>query len=225
MSPSALVQRLKELGIEWFAITDHNTMANCPAYGAVAKRNGLYFSWGVEIQTIEEIHLLAYFDDEEAALRFDTELYASLLPLDNDPDFFGDQVIIDENENIIKVEPKALINSSVWDLATAVEKVEEYSGFAIPAHIDAEVNSILSQLGFLPAYPVFELLGITAKLDLPGFLAANPQYREKSFIRASDAHYLSDLRHDICTIWVKEPTIRELRLASGGQDGRSIDCK
>jgi predicted metal-dependent phosphoesterase TrpH len=77
MSPSALVNRLQELGIEWFAITDHNSMANCPAYQAVALKAGLAFSWGVEIQTMEEIHLLAYFDDPAQAQAFDQELYNS----------------------------------------------------------------------------------------------------------------------------------------------------
>jgi len=174
MAPSAVVDKLKKHGIQWFAITDHNSMANCPAYDAVARKAGLLFTWGVEIQTMEEIHLLAYFDDSDKAQAFDAELYASLLPIANDPDFFGDQVIIDENENILKVEPRALINSSTWDLETAVQMISAFDGIAVPAHIDAQVNSILSQLGFLPETPVFPLLGITAKLDLREYLAQNP---------------------------------------------------
>ena len=108
MSPADLISRLKEYKIEWFAITDHNSMANCPAYAAVAAKAGMAFSWGVEIQTSEEIHLLAYFDDHQKAQVFDNELYSSMLPLPNDPDFFGDQVVIDENENILRVEQLAL---------------------------------------------------------------------------------------------------------------------
>lgn len=222
MSPSAVVTRLQELGVQWFAITDHNSMGNCPAYEVVARKAGLHFSWGVEIQTMEEIHLLAYFDDPSQAQAFDQELYRSLLPLNNDPDFFGDQVIIDENENILRVEPKALINSSVWDLTTATEQVCAFGGLAVPAHIDAEVNSIISQLGFLPPSPNFELLGITAKLNLPKYLDQHPELADKAFIRASDAHYLGDLGRGSCTMRVQEPTAQEILRAARKMDGRYI---
>jgi hypothetical protein len=223
MSPHALVARLQDIGIEWFAITDHNSMANCPAYEAVAHKAGLYFTWGVEIQTLEEIHLLAYFDDHAQAKAFDKELYRSLMPIDNDPDYFGDQVIIDENENILRVEPRALINSSTWDLATATEHLAAFGGLAVPAHIDADVNSVLSQLGFLPAQPEFDLLGITARLDLASFLESHPELSQKAFIRASDAHYLCDLGHGFCMIHVQEATTHEILLAASQAGGRYID--
>ncbi|MCK9177395.1 MAG: phosphoesterase [Candidatus Cloacimonetes bacterium] len=223
MSPSAVVARLQELGIQWFAITDHNSMGNCAVYEAVARKAGLFFSWGVEIQTMEEIHLLAYFDDSDQAQAFDQELYRSLLPIDNDPEFFGDQVIIDENENILRVEPRALINSSVWDLGTAAEQVCAFGGLAVPAHIDADVNSIISQLGFLPPSPNFELLGITAKLNLPEYLDQHPELADKAFIRASDAHYLTDLGHGSCIMKVQEATAQEILLAARKLDGRYIE--
>ncbi len=223
MAPGAVVERLKSFGIQWFAITDHNSMANCPAYEAVARKAGLLFTWGVEIQSMEEIHLLAYFDDSEKAQAFDAELYTSLLPIANDPDFFGDQVIIDENENILKVEPRALINSSTWDLETTAQMISAFDGFTVPAHIDAPVNSILSQLGFLPEAPVFPLLGITAKLNLSEYLAQNQLLKDKQFLRASDAHYLSDLGCGYCTVHAAEASAHELMLAALRDGGRHID--
>ncbi|HCM14623.1 MAG: PHP domain-containing protein [Candidatus Cloacimonadales bacterium] len=225
MSPSALVARLKELQIEWFAITDHNSMANCAAYEAVARKAGLSFSWGVEIQSMEEIHLLAYFDDSERAMAFDAELYKSLLPIDNDPEYFGDQVIIDENENILRVESRALINSSTWDLASATEQVLAFGGLPVPAHVDAEVNSIISQLGFLPAYPEFELLGISAAMDLESFISRHPEMAKKAFLRASDAHYLADLKPGLCTVYAQQGSVCELLAAARKNDGRYIEHK
>ena len=38
MSPNSIMQRLKQFGIQWLAITDHNSMANCPAYQKVAEK-------------------------------------------------------------------------------------------------------------------------------------------------------------------------------------------
>ncbi|OQC72452.1 MAG: hypothetical protein BWX46_00316 [Candidatus Cloacimonetes bacterium ADurb.Bin003] len=172
---------------------------------------------------MEEIHLLAYFDDSSSAEKFNTELYESLFPLDNDPDFFGDQVIIDENENILRVEPRALINSSEWNLNTVVEKVQAYNGLVVPAHIDSSVNSILSQLGFMPEVPQFQLFGISACLDVKSWVQDNPYFKDKVFLRASDAHYLNDIGKGYSIITVEKPSVQELFLAAKGCGRRKIE--
>lgn len=223
MSPRDVVARLKSLDIDWMAITDHNSLANCPAYAAVARKAGIFFTWGVEIQTAEEIHLLAYFDDPAKAQAFDRELYNSLLPLPNDPDFFGDQVIIDENEGILGMEPKALMNSSLWDLSTTVKTARAFMGYCVPAHIDAGANSVLSQLGFLPPEPVFDLFGITANLDSASFLKQHPELNGKAFLRASDAHYLSDLGSGCTRLYLEAPSAAELALAAQRRDHRLLE--
>ncbi|MDY0150916.1 MAG: PHP domain-containing protein [Candidatus Cloacimonas sp.] len=222
MSPLALMKRLKECSVEWLAITDHNSMANCPAYEKVAKREGLFFSWGVEIQSAEEIHVLAYFDDSAAAQAFDAELHSSLFPLENDADFFGDQVIIDENENILRVEQTALINSSSWDLSMVVDRVQAFGGLAVPAHVDASVNSILSQLGFMPEEPEFALFGITARLDVCAWLSEQPYFAAKSLLRASDAHYLADIGSGYSELYLKSACVAELQKAATLTAGRFI---
>jgi len=198
-------------------------MANCATYASVAKQAGLAFSWGVELQTSEEIHLLVYFDDPEAAQAFDAELYASLLPLENDPDFFGDQVVIDENEQILRMENRALINSTLWDLTDACETARSYGGFVVPAHVDAGTNSILSQLGMMPEEPVFDAFGITAGLDTAKFVSRNPWFQGKSLLRSSDAHYLADLGTGIARVYCQEPTVKELQLACKSLDNRRIE--
>ncbi|MCB5246227.1 MAG: PHP domain-containing protein [Candidatus Cloacimonadaceae bacterium] len=222
MSPQNLITQVKKKGIDWMALTDHNSLANCPAYATVAEREGVYFTWGVEVQTSEEIHLLIYFDSSEKGKKFGELLYNSLLPIDNNPDFFGDQVIIDENENILQMEPKALINSSIWNLNTTVETAMKYGGFCVPAHIDAEVNSIISQLGFIPDNPEFNLFSITARANTELLISRYPSLKGKSFLRASDAHYLSDVGSGTSKILVKEPSAYELAQAALKAEGRKI---
>lgn len=222
MAPLALMQRAAECGIQWLAITDHNSMANCPAYAEAAKRAGIYFTWGVEIQSSEEIHILAYFDSPDNAQAFDIELYNSLLPINNDPDYFGDQVVIDENENIIRMEQRALINSSLWDISQVAERISAYGGYAVPAHIDASVNSIISQLGFMPAEPAFEVFGITAGLKVPDWISQQPYFANRSLLRASDAHYLTDLGSGYSMLLLEKPCVAELKKAALRQEGREI---
>jgi len=222
MSPASLIRRIKELNIEWIAITDHNSLANCPAYAEVAEKNGIAFTYGVEIQTTEEIHLLAYFDDREKAMQFDKLLYEALPAIENDADFFGDQVVIDAEENIMRIEQKALSNSVIWSLEETVEYIAAYSGVPVPAHVDAAVNSILGQLGFLPAYPEFPLLGITSGLILDEFLKQHPDLSGHAFLRASDAHYLTDLGCGNSRITVIEPVASELMMAARKIENRII---
>lgn len=223
MSPRELVKRIKSLKIEWIAITDHNSMANCDAYEKVALDAGLSFTWGVEIQTAEEVHLLAYFDDPDAARCFDRQLYQSLLPVHNDSAFFGDQAVIDADENILRFEEKALINSSVWDIETCFNEVSAYGGICYPAHVDAPANSILSQLGFVPEMPVFEMYGITAGLDVSSFIDLHPYFRGKALIRSSDAHYLDDLGSGVSHFYIDQPSCREMLLAARGEAERKIE--
>jgi PHP family Zn ribbon phosphoesterase len=222
MSPSSLIKRIAELNIEWIAITDHNSLANCPAYAEVAEQRGIAFTYGVEIQTAEEIHLLAYFDDRAAAMKFDRLLYSALPAIENDADFFGDQVVIDAAENIIRIETKALSNSVMWSLEETVEQVSAYAGICVPAHVDAAVNSILGQLGFLPAFSEFPLLGITSGLILDDYLKQHPDLAGHAFLRASDAHYLSDLGCGSSRITVNAPTAAELMMAARKLDNRMI---
>ena len=213
MSARNVMKTAKEKGISLVAITDHNSMANCAVYEKVATHYGLKFFWGVEIQTMEEIHVITLFEDQLTALKFDGELYESLLPIDNNPEFFGDQVVIDEEENIVRFEKRALINSSQWSLDELVRRLEVLNCFYYPAHIDAESYSIIGQLGFIPPEYHFPALGITSVCDLDRFIKTHPELASYSFIRSSDAHYLDDIGKGFTEYYLEEPSLKEVRLA------------
>lgn len=61
-SPSQIVERAKELGIELLSITDHDTIAGLAEASKRADELGLHFIQGIEIscQDVEEIHILGY---------------------------------------------------------------------------------------------------------------------------------------------------------------------
>jgi PHP family Zn ribbon phosphoesterase len=225
MSPRNLISRAKEVGLDIIAITDHNSMANCEVYQNEAHKNGIVCFWGVEIQTSEEIHIVALFESAEKAKAFDIELYESLLPIKNNPDFFGDQVVIDGEENIVRFEPKALINSSIWTLDEVIAKLEGYECLYYPAHIDAETYSIIGQLGFIPSNINFSTLGITAKCDLDQFLVNYPYLKGFSFNRSSDAHYLEEIGSGCTEYFLESPTIKDIRLACQKKSQINNDIK
>jgi len=225
MSPQTVMKKANEKELDLIAITDHNSMLNCTTYEQVAKQYGLNFLCGMEIQTAEEIHLVTLFDDFETGKEFGELIYISLLPVANDPEHFGDQVIIDEKNNIIKFEEKALINSSILPLDEIVKLANSYNAFVFPAHVDAESFSIISQLGLIPDYLEFDACGITAKGNRKDILAKFPQLKEYQLIRNSDAHYPDDIGSGATLFYLDVPTISELKKACRFEHGRKISIK
>jgi hypothetical protein len=225
MSPRSVMRVAKEKGLSLIAITDHNSMANCSEYAKVAAEFGLDFLYGVEVQTSEEIHVVALFDDSQQALRFDEDLYSSLLPVDNDPDFFGDQVVVDSEENIVRFEKRALINSSIWNFDETIKRINQAGGFAFPAHVDAITYSAIAQLGFIPVNMDIVAVGITAKAE-PHVVRYNfSQLMNYSLIQNSDAHYLKDIGSGYTDFYLEKPTVAELKLACQNKKGRKIKNK
>ena len=213
MSPREVAARAKKAGLDLIAITDHNSMANCQVYGEEALRWGLDFLYGVEIQSAEEIHIIALFDDTDRALAFDKLLYQSLLPIDNDPEFFGDQVVIDEKEMIIRFEDLALINSSTWTFEEVFDQVTEHGGFAFPAHVDAHTFSVIGQLGFIPPHPQCKGVEITARANSDELQERYDFLQNYTLLRNSDAHYLTEIGKAFTNFFIKAPTVEEISKA------------
>ena len=225
MSPQMVIRRACERNLDLIAITDHNSMANCGAYKKVAEKAGIHFLVGMEVQTTEEIHLITLFDNCETASAFGDLIYGSLLPISNDPDFFGDQVVVDAEANIVRIEEKALINSSMLTLEEIVDKANEFGAFVFPAHVDANSFSIIGQLGMIPDGLKVDACGITAKGDARKLIKQYPQLADFALIRNSDAHYPDDIGSGYTEFYLDQPTIAELKKACRNELGRKVYLK
>jgi len=126
MSPNAIVQRALSLSLDAIAVTDHNSVQNSFYAAEAGKRHGLYFFYGLEAQTAEEAHVLCLFEDRHRTEKFYADIYPSLPDIKNNPDYFGDQVIVDEHDNIIGFEEKLLLNSLNLSISELMEKVLQY---------------------------------------------------------------------------------------------------
>ncbi|HEC34300.1 MAG TPA: PHP domain-containing protein, partial [Chloroflexi bacterium] len=65
MLPEFIVERAQELGLQIIAVTDHNSAENAAAVVNAARGTGITVLPGMEVQTREEVHLLALFDTLE----------------------------------------------------------------------------------------------------------------------------------------------------------------
>ncbi len=206
MSPSLLFEKARDLGFGMLSITEHNSLANSLAYASIAQKFGIHFIYGVEIQTSLEVHLLAYFPDCKTAAAFDAELYRALPDIQNRKGFFGDQVLIDENEMVLGFEGKLLLNSVSWDLQTTSAKVAQYGGFLVASHVDADSFSTKSQLGFLPQDVDFDAL------EVVGDFAPWEKYG-LPLVRNSDAHYRKDFGKRYTEYSLDELNFESLKIA------------
>jgi len=216
MSPSLMAKTARERNIDLMAITDHNAALNCPAFAIACAREGVLPLFGLELNSSEEVHLLALFATPRDALSFGSELYHLIPALAWDSGTFGDQVVVDEYENVLELHDRwlgAAMDAAFGDLA---QKAHSAGALVIPAHVDRGMFSVYSQLGFLPPgpYDAVESIGPPPE-SLTGGLCA---------LSGSDAHYPEHIGRRPFLVDLPESSVRDLREALG-EYARTYDAR
>jgi len=147
LSPRRLLELGAARGIKIMALTDHNSSLNCPAFSKLASSFGIMPIFGMEATTNEEIHILCLFTNLDACMSFSEYAYSILTPFLNNPEKTGDQVYVDEEDNIEGEVEYYLVNPIDLSVENIGSKVQEYGGIVIPAHVDRPAFSMTSQLG------------------------------------------------------------------------------
>lgn len=223
MSPSNIVRRSRELDIDLIAITDHNMVENCIALSNIVENNSsLNVFFGMEINTQEEVHLLCLFDELDIAIEWQEFVYENLPDIPNDVERFGYQVVVDEEEQIIRTVDKLLISSTSISVDETFEKVSKMGGLVIPSHVDRPVNSIISQLGFIPLNLPIEAVEVSLNCVMDELIRENPEVAQFSIVRFSDAHYLDEIGRQTTDFFLQSPTVSELKMAFKNSNGRKV---
>lgn len=147
LSPRRLLELGAARGLKLMALTDHNSSLNCPTFAKLCPRYGIIPVFGMEATTSEEIHVLCLFTNLEACMDFNEHAYSILTPFLNNPYKTGDQVYVDEDDNIEGEVDYYLINPLDISIDYIGARVSEYGGIVIPAHADRPAFSMTSQLG------------------------------------------------------------------------------
>ena len=173
-------------GLELVALTDHNTVENCPAFFAACEQYGIVPVAGMELTTAEDIHLLCLFETLDAALAFGNAVKEHRMKIKNRVEIFGEQPILNERDEKIGEDPYFLPAATDLDLETAANLVGTYDGVCWPAHIDRDANGLLAVLGMFPDEPVFSVAELreAKNRDLAG---------NRAIILSSDAHRLWEI--------------------------------
>lgn len=213
MTPNEIARVCCERGIDWIAITDHNSAGNVRVFTEVLKRLGIAVIPGMEIHTLEDVHVLAYFPDISVAEEYSRWLLDEKLNrIEIDPEISGYQLYAGEDDSFTSMENIWLGQPALLGIDEAISTVEERGGVCVLAHVDRKMGLVI-QLGFIPEnyrdFPVeVSFKESLKKIDL----------KTDNIIHSSDAHSLNLVRPTI-SMMAEKRTFDEFRLGliSGGK--------
>lgn len=206
MTPNNIVNMAKIKGLDAIALTDHNACGNCGAIMRAGAREGLTVIPGMELCTSEDIHVVCLFATLEGALAFEHEVRGTMQAVKNRPEIFGEQLMLDDMDNLVGSEEMLLIVASGISADSVLTLCRKFGGTAFPAHADKSSNGIIEILGAIPPEAEFVSAELSHLCEEPSFLAANPSLRGLRILRDSDAHYLWDISERQNALTVKDST-------------------
>lgn len=135
----------------------------------------------------------------------------------NRPEIFGDQLIMDWQDEVVGRVSRLLINASSISVGELPGLMAEFGGAAFPAHIDHDSYSVISSLGAIPAEAEFHAAEISGKGDKELLLKRYPELQDMILLMDSDAHYLDWLKERRPWLDLPEKTARCLVDALNGK--------
>jgi PHP family Zn ribbon phosphoesterase len=214
MTPGNIVGMAALKGLQIIAVTDHNSCKNCPAILELAKQHDIVALPGMELTTMEEVHALCLFAELEDALRFNEYVSSKLMKIPNNERVFGKQEICNEEDEVIGREPYLLINATEISFDDLGGLMREYHGVYLPAHIDKNSNSLLSNLGFISPEADFVIAEFANITKYEKISDQNPYLKECNIITNSDAHELGRMNEAVnflnCDSMDKDDILRAL---------------
>ena len=194
MTPNNIVGMSKLLGLDVVALTDHNSVLNCEAVMKLGEENSLCVIPGMELTTMEEIHVVCLFPTLEKALLWNDYVKEHQMQFPNRTDIYGRQVIMNELDEEIGEVENLLILATEISVMNVRELVENFGGVCYPAHINRQSMSIISSLGDIPPECGFKTAEVSSSGNVEELKEKYPILNDMLIVRDSDAHYLQNMR-------------------------------
>ena len=209
-TPGNIVGMAVVKGLDVIALTDHNTCKNCEVAMAIGEAYGITVIPGMELTTSEEVHVLCLFYNIEDAMKFDAFIEPRILDIPNNPKAFGDQFLCNDDDEVIGSFPKLLISATDISFDQVYDYVKEYNGVMIPAHIDKNSFSLMSNLGFVPPDSHFECFELADMSNLHRLQKENEYLKKCNVITDSDAHYIEKINEPVNTLYAESNCIKDV---------------
>lgn len=204
MTPADIAGMCALAGYDAVALTDHNTVGNCAAFCRAAGHYGLLALPGMELTTAEEVHVICMFPDLDSAAAFGDHVRRHLPPMPNQPEYFGRQLLMDEEDHILGEESALLMGATDIPVCGVAPLVRSFGGVAYPAHIDHSTFSLLSNLGLWVPEAGFRFAELSP--SCPDGFTQRPDLTGIRFLHGCDAHYLHEIPDPVHTLPLHERT-------------------
>lgn len=194
MTPGNIAGMATLAGLDIAALTDHNSVANCPAFFSAAAAYGIVPIAGMELTTAEDIHVVCLFETLDGAISFDRLIEPRRIKIDNRPDIFGEQIIIGDDDEPKDYVKHLLINAVSVGIDEVPGLVTSCGGVCYPAHVDRSSNGIIAVLGTFPDINEFLCAEYHDEANIEKYKSLHPALKSRKSIVSSDAHRLCDIR-------------------------------
>ncbi|MBA4396002.1 MAG: histidinol phosphatase [Syntrophus sp. (in: bacteria)] len=221
MYPRALIEKSITEKLDVIAVCDHNASENVEYVIRLAQGRPITVLPGMEVTSLEEVHVLALFDDMRDLIKLQTTVYEHL-PGNNREDIFGLQVIVNDRDEVEGMNERLLIGATDLPIKHIINEIHALGGLAIASHIDRPSYSILSQLGFIDPDTPFDALEISAATEIKQARRQYPELSTYAFIQSSDAHFIRNIGRKFSTMILQAANIHELKLAFEKREGRRV---
>lgn len=183
---------IKELDV--ISVTDHNSLRQYKSIQKVIEQYPIDLIIGCEVQTKEDIHVLCYFKEYSRVNEFQDFLMSKHPGIKNRKEYFGNQYILDELDNVLEEEDLLLLVSLDISIDDLCKVVHEMNGKVVLAHALDRGNSITTQLGFIPPNLEYDAIEVKNVEQRDRILAMHPWIsKDTLFLYNSDAHHLVDI--------------------------------
>lgn len=193
MTPNNIVNMALLKGLDFIAITDHNHAGNVEAVVECARGKDIVVIPGMEVESAEEVHLLCLFPDVTAAHEMQQLVFDHLPDMRNRADIFGSQILYNSRDEIVGQEARLLLTATSLTVDNVKKEAEKLRGAVIPAHIDRNAFSIISNLGFISEDMNFTTIEVSKNAKVSELLEKHAYLRRYKMMHNSDAHHLGDI--------------------------------
>lgn len=183
-------------GLDLIAITDHNSVKQLTSLSQVAA-DKIDYIYGVEIQTREEVHVLAYFLKNIDLSKIQSFLDEYLIEEPNDADYFGHQYILNEKDEIIYEENRLLLKSLNLSLTEVIDNIHQLHGIAVLAHAMDERFSIMNIYMEIAKELDYDAIEVSKEEHIQQLIEQFPYLKDTVWLRNSDAHRLDMINEPI----------------------------
>ena len=188
-------------GLQLIAITDHNSLKQQHYLEKIINHGTLKgkidYVYGVELQSIEEIHLLAYFKKNSNLNVIQEWIDKHLIKVKNQSDYYGNQYIFNEFDEVIGIEDNLLISSLDLNIYQIIKKVHEFNGVVILAHVMAKRYGIYEVYHGIPSDLNYDGIEVESIKQLNELRQLCNHLKDNYVLFNSDAHNLESISEPI----------------------------